>query len=186
MIRPGGTLEHWPRSALAGLLQPGDLLVANDAATLPASLAGIHAETGRSGGGAARGTAARWNPMMWVASWRSSLARVTSAPGRRTVRATSELEPGARIQLGPLQATVESLEHHPRLAWIRFGGSVDEIWSGLARHGKPISIRACSNNRWRCGMSGRPLPDLRWPLRRRRRSFTLSWAMMRAMRAQRC
>ena len=33
-----GSIEHWSRSALVELLRPGDLVVANDAATLPASL----------------------------------------------------------------------------------------------------------------------------------------------------
>ncbi len=41
-----GTLHHAPRSSLADYLRPGDLLVANDAATLPASLRGIHRRTG--------------------------------------------------------------------------------------------------------------------------------------------
>ena len=33
-----GAISHLPRAALASLFQPGDLVVANDAATLPASL----------------------------------------------------------------------------------------------------------------------------------------------------
>ena len=33
-----GGISHLPRAALASLFQPGDLVVANDAATLPASL----------------------------------------------------------------------------------------------------------------------------------------------------
>ena len=37
-----GTLEHWPRRCWTTLLDPGDLVVANDAATLPASLQGMH------------------------------------------------------------------------------------------------------------------------------------------------
>ena len=41
-----GALEVVPRTILPDLLRPGDLLVANDAATLPASLLGIHRGTG--------------------------------------------------------------------------------------------------------------------------------------------
>ncbi|MBC7955751.1 MAG: S-adenosylmethionine:tRNA ribosyltransferase-isomerase, partial [Cytophagales bacterium] len=37
-VDAAGQLHHAPRSALPQLLRPGDLLVANDAATLPASL----------------------------------------------------------------------------------------------------------------------------------------------------
>jgi S-adenosylmethionine:tRNA ribosyltransferase-isomerase len=48
LVRSGGSIEHWPRSALVSLLRPGDLVVANDAATLPASLFGTHLPTGRS------------------------------------------------------------------------------------------------------------------------------------------
>jgi S-adenosylmethionine:tRNA ribosyltransferase-isomerase len=46
--------------------------------------------------------------------------------------------PGDHLQLGPLCATIEALEGHPRLARIRFEGTARQIWSGLARHGKPI------------------------------------------------
>jgi len=41
-----GALHYAARSALTDHLHPGDLLVANDAATLPASLAGVHRPTG--------------------------------------------------------------------------------------------------------------------------------------------
>jgi len=39
---------HLPRSALPVLLRPHDLVIANDAATLPASLSGIHLASGRA------------------------------------------------------------------------------------------------------------------------------------------
>src|SRR5262249_61472196 len=42
-----GVIRHLPRAALASLFGPGDLVVANDAATLPASLKGIHYPSGR-------------------------------------------------------------------------------------------------------------------------------------------
>jgi S-adenosylmethionine:tRNA ribosyltransferase-isomerase len=40
--------------------------------------------------------------------------------------------------LGPLSATVTDLLGHPRLVALHFDGTPDEIWAGLARHGKPI------------------------------------------------
>ena len=43
-----------------------------------------------------------------------------------------------RLELGPLSATVESLLGHPRLVLLRFRGSSDHVWAGLARHGRAI------------------------------------------------
>ena len=42
-----GAMRHLPRATLASLFSPGDLVVAHDAATLPASLKGIHYPSGR-------------------------------------------------------------------------------------------------------------------------------------------
>src|SRR2546428_13617991 len=41
-----GCVGHRARSGFADLLQPGDLVIANDAATLPASLHGVHLPSG--------------------------------------------------------------------------------------------------------------------------------------------
>ena len=41
-----GAISHLSRAALASMFRPGDLVVANDAATLPASLQGVHCPTG--------------------------------------------------------------------------------------------------------------------------------------------
>src|SRR5436853_1328374 len=41
-----GRLAHARRDELADFLQPGDLVIANDAATLPASLHGVHLPSG--------------------------------------------------------------------------------------------------------------------------------------------
>ena len=46
VVDGAGRISHHPRGALADLLVPGDLVVANDAATLPASLSGRHLATG--------------------------------------------------------------------------------------------------------------------------------------------
>ncbi len=45
---------------------------------------------------------------------------------------------GDTLVLGPLQATVEDLLGHPRLVSLVFDGTPDDVWAGLARHGKPI------------------------------------------------
>ncbi len=45
-IDADANMRHLPRSELAALFSPGDLVVANDAATLPASLSGTHIPSG--------------------------------------------------------------------------------------------------------------------------------------------
>jgi S-adenosylmethionine:tRNA ribosyltransferase-isomerase len=46
VVTSDGRLHHAERSRLVEYLVPGDLLVANDAATLPASLHGVHCRSG--------------------------------------------------------------------------------------------------------------------------------------------
>ena len=46
VVDGAGRISHHRRSELAELLVPGDLVVANDAATLPASLSGRHVASG--------------------------------------------------------------------------------------------------------------------------------------------
>ena len=47
MIDQQGLLSHHSAADLPSLLRRGDLVVANDAATMPASLHGTHLPTGR-------------------------------------------------------------------------------------------------------------------------------------------
>jgi S-adenosylmethionine:tRNA ribosyltransferase-isomerase len=128
---------HAERSRLADFLQPGDLLVANDAATLPASLAGTHAASGE--------------PIEVRLAGRGSLAAadvhafVAIAFGAGDHRTRTEDRPpppslavGDRLHLGPLQATVTALLGHPRFIVLSFAGSADAVWAGIAAHGRPI------------------------------------------------
>ena len=132
-----GRLRHLPRRELATLLRPGDVLVANDAATLPASLHGVHARSGR--------------PVEVRLAQRRSLdprdvrefvAIVFGAGDYRTRTEDREppprLEAGDTLVLGPLRATVERIVAAPRLVALRFAGDTGAIWAGLARHGRPI------------------------------------------------
>src|SRR5205823_5760867 len=48
------------------------------------------------------------------------------------------LAAGDRLVLGPLRATIERLLGHPRLVSLLFDAAPDEVWAGLARHGRPI------------------------------------------------
>ena len=47
VVDSDGNIGHRARSDFANLLRPGDVVIANDAATLPASLSGKHSPTGR-------------------------------------------------------------------------------------------------------------------------------------------
>jgi S-adenosylmethionine:tRNA ribosyltransferase-isomerase len=132
-----GRLRHAARIELASLLRHGDLLVANDAATLPASLHGVHE---RSGGVIEVRLAGRKS--LQVDEVREFTAVVFGAGDHRTRTedrpAPPALHAGDRLRLGPLRATVLATLDHPRLVALHFDGSPDAIWAGLARHGKPI------------------------------------------------
>ena len=137
VVEAGRHIGHAPRAAFAGLLRPGDLVVANDAATMPASLDGYHAETGAA-------------VEVRLAGRRSlrpedvgHFSAVVFGAGDYRTRTEDRPAPpplgaGDRLVLGPLRATVEGLLGHPRLASLRFEGGPDEVWAGLARHGRPI------------------------------------------------
>jgi S-adenosylmethionine:tRNA ribosyltransferase-isomerase len=130
-----GIIRHLPRSALASLFCPGDLVIANDAATLPASLKGTHYPSGR--------------PIeIRLAAWISAgdpTQFVAIAFGEGDYRTRTEdrvspplLSPGDRLALGPLTATIGGLLEHPRLFRLSFLGDHPSIFAALARHGQPI------------------------------------------------
>jgi S-adenosylmethionine:tRNA ribosyltransferase-isomerase len=129
-------LRHVARESLVDVLQPGDLVVANDAATLPASLHGTHIPTGET---IEIRLAARRGLSRDIADF----AAVVFGAGDFHVRTEDRPPPpalatGDRVVLGPLSATITGLVGHPRLVSLRFEGAPDEIWAGIARHGKPI------------------------------------------------
>jgi S-adenosylmethionine:tRNA ribosyltransferase-isomerase len=136
-IRAGGTLHHHPRSALPALLRRGDLLVANDAATLPASLHGVHQPSG-----AAIEVRLAGRPTLAVDAVRDFSAVVFGAGDHRTRTEDRPppppMQPDDVLELGPLKARVRWLLGHPRLAVLRFDGTPAAVWAGLARHGKPV------------------------------------------------
>ena len=136
VIGERGTIEHAARWTLADFLRPGDLVVANDAATLPASLHGVHRPSGA--------------PIEVRLAGRSSFARedvrfsavVFGAGDWRTRTEDRSLPPplafGDRLLLGPLVAAVDGLLGHERLVALKFLGDADVVWAGIARHGRPI------------------------------------------------
>lgn len=130
-------IRHASRSSFVEQLRAGDLVVANDAATLPASLSGTHGATGAP---VEVRLAAR--PSLRPEDVRRFSAVVFGAGDFRTRTedrpAPPALASGDRLVLGPLRATVERVLGHARLVSLLFDGSPDEVWAGLARHGRPI------------------------------------------------
>src|SRR5262249_32188041 len=132
-----GRISHKPRSDFSRFLRRGDLVVANDAATMPASLNGTHLPTGE--------------PIEVRLAGRRSLAAedvlefsaVIFGAGDFHVPTEDRPAPptisaGDRLELGALSATVELILGHPRLVHLRFDGSPDIIWCRIARQGRPI------------------------------------------------
>jgi S-adenosylmethionine:tRNA ribosyltransferase-isomerase len=206
-----GQIRHAPRPALVEFLRRGDLVIANDAATLPASLRGVHLPTGaavevRLAGmpSLAPGDVGRFSAVIFGAGDFHIRTEDRPVPPR--------LAPGDRLELGPLRATVERLVGHqdrqdprsqggrreanrprrlgapeaagpPRLVWLRFDGSPDAIWEGLARHGRPIQyahvpVPLALWDVW-TPVAGRPLafepPSA---------GFALDWRLLGEMRAR--
>ncbi len=137
VVRASGDILHAPRSALVDFLEPGDVVVANDAATLPASLAGTHLGTGASVEVRLAGRAS-----LDLREIRHLTAVVFGAGDYRTRTEERALPPplssGDRLALGPLQAVVKRTLGHPRLVQLELEGSEADIWAGIARHGRPI------------------------------------------------
>jgi S-adenosylmethionine:tRNA ribosyltransferase-isomerase len=132
-----GHVAHRSTLALPDLVRAGDVVVANDAATLPASLPGTHVPTGAT-------IEVRLAGSRLLASHgvRRFVAVVFGEGDHRTPTERRPLPPaieaGDRLRLGPLSAIVERRLDHPRLIEIAFEGSADAIWDGIARHGRPI------------------------------------------------
>jgi S-adenosylmethionine:tRNA ribosyltransferase-isomerase len=136
-VSRSGELEHRPRSDFVRLLRPGDLVVANDAATLPASLSAVHVPSGRSIEVRLAGR------LTLDPSEVDRFCAIVFGAGDFRTRTEDRpmppaLNPGDTLTLGELRATVERQLDHPRLVSLYFHGSSQEIWAGFARHGKPI------------------------------------------------
>ncbi len=128
-----GTLDDRALEALPDLLRPGDLLVVNDAATLPASIAGATAAGDpveiRLAGEEPDGT---WRAVVFGdGDWRTPTESRPPPPA---------LSPGDALRLGPgLRARVTRCsELSARLVWIRFDGPRDAVWSRLYALGRPV------------------------------------------------
>jgi S-adenosylmethionine:tRNA ribosyltransferase-isomerase len=179
VIDEHGAMTHARRSRLADLLQAGDLVVANDAATLPASLRGVH-------------LASRQTIEVRLAG-RASLspgdlrfaAVVFGAGDWRTRTEDRPLPPpfalGDRLALGPLVARIEGLPGHPRLVALAFEGDPDSVWSGIARHGQPIQY-AYLDRPLALWDVWAPIAAVPVAFEAPSAGFALDWTLLRALR----
>jgi S-adenosylmethionine:tRNA ribosyltransferase-isomerase len=177
-----GEIRHAPRVRFVDCLRRGDLVIANDAATLPASLQGVH----RPSGGAVE---VRLAGRRWLAADAiRDFSAVVFGAGDFHTRTEDRpppppLQPGDELALGPLRATVEKQLGHPRLIELRFHGGVSEIWAGLAGHGRPIQYAHVATplalwDVW-SPLAGPPVA-----LEPPSAGFVLDWQMMLSMRAR--
>lgn len=126
-------IEDGPFSALPERLRAGDVLVVNDAATLPASLAGSVRVSGEP------------IELRLLAEDAHGLFRAVLF-GAGDYRTPTEARPppprvpvGAWLELGALSARVERvLPESPRLVVVRFDAEGAALWSRLYRAGKPV------------------------------------------------
>src|SRR5262245_25748121 len=130
-----GKVRHLPRRELASLFGPRDLVVANDAATLPASLRGTHVASGQPVEFRLAGWVSLADPSRFLALAFGAGDHRTPTEDRA---APPLLSAGDRLALGPLAARIECLVGHPRLVTLHFLGSRDAILHGMAHHGRPI------------------------------------------------
>jgi S-adenosylmethionine:tRNA ribosyltransferase-isomerase len=177
-----GRITHHAAADLPRFIRQGDLIVANDAATLPASFAATHVRTGE--------------PVEIRLAGRRSLApdAVTAFTavvfGAGDYRTPTERRPappalvaGDTLIVGPLRATLAAVHDYPRLVDIRFNGGVDEIWAAFAHHGRPIqySYLAERLEMWDTWTSIASQPVA---FEAPSAGFILDWSTLRALRAR--
>lgn len=176
-----GRVNSLRRSALPDLIRPGDLVVANDAATIPASLTGLHEATSRA-------LEVRLAGRRSLAPDDLTFQAVVFGEGDYRIRTEDRpspppLIPGDRLKLGPLTAVVEGLLGHPRLVSLALLGTPDDVWAGLAHHGRAVQYAHMAQplklwDVW-TPMAGPPAafepPSA---------GFALDWAMLKAIRAR--
>ncbi|HUS65531.1 MAG TPA: S-adenosylmethionine:tRNA ribosyltransferase-isomerase [Kofleriaceae bacterium] len=123
-----GEVEDARVADLPSRLSAGDLLVVNDAATLPASLQAGPIEL-RLAGQRADGTFSA--VLFGAGDWRTPTENRPAPP---------ELRAGDEIRFdGGMLATVERVsEVSPRLVVVRFADSGAALWAGLYRAGRPV------------------------------------------------
>lgn len=137
VIDAAGRIDHRLHRDLPSLLRPGDLVVANDAATLPASLTGVHLPTGTSIEVRLAG-----HHSAGMAASTTRFTAILFGDGNHRTPTEHRLSPpmmneGDELLIASLRASVIRV-HHPRLIELAFEEPAAAMWEGLSRHGRPI------------------------------------------------
>ena len=135
-IGADGAISHLRRSAFASQLRPADLVIANDAATIPASLFGVHQRTGQrlearlAGRGSLAFEDLTFSAVLFgEGDHRTPTERRPPPP---------EVRAGDTLVLGPLAARIEAVLDHPRFVRLACLGGAAATWAGIAAHGRPV------------------------------------------------
>jgi len=168
-----GTIED-----LRKLLRPGDLLVVNDAATLPASLRGVTAAgapvelrlAGREEDGCWRGV------LFGAGDWRTRTEDRPRPP---------RVAPGEVLRFDGLRARIERSDRaSARLVWLRFGAPEASVWRALYRSGHPVqyahTARPLSLWHVQTAYGSRP-----WAVEAPSAGFPLTWDLLLDLRRER-
>jgi S-adenosylmethionine:tRNA ribosyltransferase-isomerase len=183
VIDPGAAAFAETRTtSLPALLRSGDLLVVNDAATLPASLRGQDAH-GRavearliSIADDDHGNAPRfWAALLGAGDWHQRTEDRPPPPS---------LAPGDRLRFGSLGAVIVARAPlSPRLVALRFDVDGDALWAALYREARPIQYSYLAHELplWavQTVYAGRP-----WAFEMPSAGRPLSWEMLLALRAR--
>jgi S-adenosylmethionine:tRNA ribosyltransferase-isomerase len=187
-----GTWEEGRVRELPRWLSAGDLVVVNDAATVPASFfarVGVAERTGEHEGESVGEGATVELRLAAQASEESWLAVVFGAGDWRT--RTEHRPPPARIAaqdtltIGPdLVATVERLDpRSPRLLVVRFNQRGAALWSALYRYGHPVQYAHVARplEVWHAQT---PFASRPWAVEMPSAGRPLTWSLVAALRAR--
>jgi S-adenosylmethionine:tRNA ribosyltransferase-isomerase len=169
------TLRDGPTSDLADLLGAGDLLVFNDAATMPASLQGH----GPGGEALELRLASEHEGCTFAAvlfgagDWRQRTEDRPPPP---------HVEVGDRLAFATLNATVVAIDPAmPRLLTVRFDRNGADLWAGLYASGRPVQYSYLTRalDLWdvQTPFAGRP-----WAVEPPSAGFAMSWELLLALR----
>jgi S-adenosylmethionine:tRNA ribosyltransferase-isomerase len=180
VLDPGaGTVLDRRFTDLPSLLAPGDVLVVNDAATLPGSLPGV---TVRFEPIEVRLVAppdhqGRWKAVLFGrGDWRQRTEDRAAPPS---------LPPGAVVRFpGGLAATVVAVSPiSPRLVELELEGNADDAWAAIYAIGAPVQYAHLDDglDLWsvQTAYAGRP-----WAAEMPSAGRPLSWSLLAALRAR--